>query len=258
MSIESYDAGRSLDLGTIRNQFAPEATDLELEHFALVCRHLQLDPYADQICLIGRNQKVKVRNAQGVEVERWVLIHKPQITVAGRRAIAARTGRLAGMEGPVWCGPRRFDHDGAKLPLEWLEVWDDDEVPPYAARVLVWPVGWSHPANGTVKWSEFAQYYGTGSNRHLSPFWLRAPSHMLGKVAESLALRRGFAEVDSAVAEYEDRPGFEVDDGSILVEAEAESNQSGSDVPPTREVRRSSDPDRVPDWVYDNLPEANR
>ena len=241
--LEPY--GRSLDLDTIRNQFAPSASNLELEHFALACRHLQLDPYADQICLIGRNQKIKV-NENGRDVERWTRIHKPQITVAGRRAIAARTGRLVGMSGPEWCGPRQFDNDGAKLPLEWLEVWDDDDEPPYAARVLVWPAGWNHPVNGTVKWSEFAQYADTERKR-LMPLWSRAPSHMLGKTAESLALRRGFAEVDSAVATFEDRPGFEVDDGSILVEVEAEK-------PPAPAPRR--DPDRVPDYVYDNEPEA--
>src|SRR5215471_19018267 len=92
---------RSLDVDVIRNQFAPSATDAEIEHFALVCRHLTLDPYADQIVLIGRNQKIKVRE-HGREVERWVMIHKPQITVAGRRAIASRTGRLRGIEGPMW------------------------------------------------------------------------------------------------------------------------------------------------------------
>ena len=252
--IERYD-GRSLDLDTIRNQFAPNATDLELEHFGAVCQRLALDPYADQICLIGR--RAKVTDDRGRET--WRMVHKPQITVAGRRAIASRTGRLAGIQGPVWCGPRRFDNDGAKLPLEWLEVWDGDgEDYPYAARCLVWPVGWNHPANGTVKWGEFAEYL-DAERKRLSPFWTRSPSHMLGKVAESLALRRAFAEVDSAIATFEDRPGFEVDDGSILVEVEAgtESRSDAStshDAPP----RRADASDRVPDYVYDNEPEAYR
>jgi hypothetical protein len=246
--IERVEA-RSLDLDVIRNQFAPGASDRDIEHFALVCRHLALDPYADQICLIGRRTKVTDENGR----DTWRTVYRPQITVAGRRAIAARTGRLVGIEGPVWCGPRRVDSDGVKLPLDWAEVWDDDDNPPYAARVLVWPVGWNHPANGTVKWSEFAQYVDTERTK-LSPFWRRAPSHMLGKVAESLALRRAFAEVDSAVATFEDRPGYEIDDGSLMVEAEAG--------PPPRpdppSARGGSDRDRVPDWVYDNEPEAYR
>ena len=100
----------------------------------MVCRHLSLDPFAGRIFLIGRRD----RNAGKV-------IRRPQISVAGRRAIASRTGRLTAIDGPYWCGPRRFDRDGNKLPLEWLELWDDDDDYPYAARALVWPAGWRAP-----------------------------------------------------------------------------------------------------------------
>jgi hypothetical protein len=72
-------------------------------------------------------------------------------------------------------------------------VWDDDDDWPYAARVLVYRHDWTRPANGTAKWSEFHQTIGgAGGSQVLSPFWRRMPSHMLGKVAESLALRRAF------------------------------------------------------------------
>jgi hypothetical protein len=242
--------GRRFDLDTLRDQFAPAATDLELEHFALVCRHLDLSPYVDQICLIGRNRKIKTKDQHGRDVERWQLVHKPQITVAGRRAIAARTGRLAGIEGPQFCGPRRYHDDGTKIPLDWDDVWDGVDQPPYAARCFIYVAGWDIPVNGTVKWGEFAQTVDAEGQR-LAPLWKRMPSHMLGKVAESLALRRAFPEIDAAVAYVERREDFDADDVAIVAEVEAS---------PAGGVRtgeaRPRDPERVPVELYDNLPEA--
>ena len=54
-----YQSGR-LEVDVLRDQIAPGSVDVELEYFARVCRHLDLDPWADQIFLIGRKQKFKV------------------------------------------------------------------------------------------------------------------------------------------------------------------------------------------------------
>lgn len=249
--IDTYSHGRDrFALDVLRDQFAPDASDLDLQHFAYACGRLKLDPYAEQICLIGRNQKV--RDDRGRET--WRLIFRPQITVAGRRAIAGRTGRLAGIEGPQWCPPRRYGSDGERLPLEWLDVWDDDDNYPYAARCLVWPTGWDHPVNGTVKWSEFAVTLGSGDQTKLSPFWKRSPAHMLGKVAESLALRRAFPEVETAVAYLDQAADREPDDANLITEAEAGTPPVSAALSPS--IGPAADPERVPDYVYDNLPEA--
>jgi hypothetical protein len=174
---------RAQAIDVLRQQIAPKATDDELAFFAQVCARLDLSPFADQIVLIGRFDSRVGRD-----------VHRHQITVAGRRTLASRTGRLRGIEGPVWCAPRRYE--GA--PLEWLDLWDDDEGPPYCARVLVHVEGWKVPANGTAKWSEFAQY--AGSPPKLLRAWKAMPSHMLGKVAESMALRRAFPDaIDPAI-----------------------------------------------------------
>lgn len=162
-------------LDTIRDQMAPGASDEELAYFGAVCNRLGLSPFADQIVLIGRYDNRLKRE-----------VYRHQLTVAGRRALADRTGRLAGIEGPVWCGPR--NEQGA---LEWRDVWDDDTEPPYCARVLVHVHGWTVAANGTAKWSEFAV---TTKDGGLTPMWKSMPSHMLGKCAESLALRRAFPD----------------------------------------------------------------
>lgn len=204
---------RALDV--LRDQIAPEATPAELDYFGQVCRRLDLDPFAGQIVLIGRFDKRVGRK-----------VHRHQITVAGRRAIAARTGALRGIEGPVWCGPRE---DGQ---LVWREVWDSDDFP-YAARCLVYVRDWDRPANGTCKWSEFAQEEGSGQDRHVATMWARMPSHMLGKVAESLALRRGFPEVEQAVSTG--WPGdalLEADDADVMAEASAPDPATG-EIPPS-------------------------
>jgi hypothetical protein len=174
VSLATTHTSRAIE--ELRAQIAPKASDGELAYFAEVCKRLDLSPFADQIVLIGRWDKRANRE-----------VHRHQITVAGRRTLASRTGQLAGIEGPQWCGPRI---NGG--PLQWDEVWDDDEHPPYCARVLVHVKEWVTPANGTAKWSEFAQYDKGGM---LLPKWRDMPSHMLGKCAESLALRRAFPDI---------------------------------------------------------------
>ena len=195
-------------LDRLRQQFAPKATDDDLGYFAEVCRHLDVDPWAGHICLIGR-----------LDHTTGEMVHKPQLMVAGRRFIAQRTGHLRGIEGPMWCASRGYTARGeATGPLVWTELWDQDRLP-YAARCLVFRDDWDRPANGTVKWSEFAQTYQPrgGGERRPTQTWAQMPSHMLGKVAESLALRRAFSEVESALAII----GGD-DDTALMAEVDAE------------------------------------
>jgi hypothetical protein len=216
-----------LAVEVLREQIAPEASAGELMHFARVCTVLDLSPFAGQICLIGRYD----RRAGHV-------VHKPQITVDGRRARAERTGLLDGIEGPVWCGPRNEAGE-----LVWEEVWSDDDNFPYCARVLVFRKDWSRPANGTAKWSEFSQTVTDGKGgQSLSQFWRRMPSHMLAKVAESLALRRAFPND----ASYRLAATFAGDDTASTV---AEATATPAPAP-------GGDPDSVPFDVYDRSPEA--
>ena len=191
----------------LRQQFAPKATDDDLAYFAEVCRHLEVDPWAGHICLMG-----------WTDHQTGEVIHRPTLTVAGRRFIAQRTGHLRGIEGPMWCGPRGYTAEGKPTaPLQWTELWDQEQVP-YAARCLVFRDDWDRPANGTVKWSEFAKTFQPkgGGDRRPTGTWAQMPSHMLGKTAESLALRRAFAEVAAAVAYVGD------DDTAMATEVEAE------------------------------------
>ncbi|MBO0834440.1 MAG: recombinase RecT [Actinobacteria bacterium] len=205
-SVELFDvAGRRLDLETLREQIAPGASDPELAHFARVCNTLDLSPWAGQIVCIGRNDRRVGRT-----------VFRPQITVAGRRVRAERTGRLSGIDGPYWCAAKRpispelvgdlvialqnripsIDIERVLLAARgepvWRDLWEYAGFP-YAARVFVHRHDWDIPSNGTVTWNEFAQY--TNRERgELAPLWQQMPSHMLGKSAESLALRRAFPD----------------------------------------------------------------
>ena len=217
----------SVDL--LRATIAPNATDGELLMFSRVCARFDLSPFADQIVLVPRYDRRVGRE-----------VHRHQITVAGRRTLATRTGELVGIDGPTWTGPR--DPHGE---LHWVELWDDDQAPPYAARCFVHRKGWVGPANGTAKWSEFAQFGRDGTT--LLQQWKAMPSHMLGKVAESMALRRAFPEaIEPAVAELgddelpapprdPDRVELgDADPDTIDVDAEPDDD-TASDAPPPRE-----------------------
>ena len=256
MSLARIPEGSRLNL--TRAPLAPRPPADELAWFDAMDEHLELDPFAGHIVLIPRWDGRVKRD-----------VYRPQITVAGRRAIAARTGELVMIDGPVWCGPRNAAGD-----LDWLDVWDGDGYP-YAARCLVSRRGWDRPANGTAKWSEFAQFGKAGDDgeRKPLPVWAQMPSHMLGKVAESLALRRAFPEISAVVAGL----AGEEDVGAV---AEASTQElptpeiptpagtgqvrpstagvgqtaaaPGSRQPVARRPRR----DEVPVEVYDNAPEA--
>ena len=78
---------------------APRATDDDLGYFAEVCRHLdQVDPWAGHIALMG-----------WTDHSTGELVHRPTLTVAGRRFIAQRTGHLRGIEvAGVVVGPGRW------------------------------------------------------------------------------------------------------------------------------------------------------
>lgn len=219
--LERYRAGAGDDLvELVRKDFAPTAPPAIVGYFLRVAAHRGLDPWASEIAIVPRASRKTGEVSWHYEV-----------TIAGRRLIAARTGRLRGIGPPEWCGPRRFDEQGQKLPLEWEGLWDDDDQPPYAARVEVHVAGWEVPSVGVAKWSEFAVYLDP-EKRHLGPFWKKAPAHQLAKVAESMALRRGFSEVRDAVA--------------------GEKHPLGTSVP----IAPAPAGDGPPESYYDSLPES--
>ena len=154
---------RQLDL--IKTTIAPGVDDDQLALFVEIAKRTGLDPFSRQIYAILRNQK---------EGERWVKKMTVQTGIDGYRAIAARTGALAGIDDPV------YDSEDADQPKR--------------ATVTVWRFvqGQRVPFSATARWSEYKPEKGGG-------MWDKMPYLMLGKCAEALALRKAFPNEISGV-----------------------------------------------------------
>ncbi|UQN06322.1 phage recombination protein Bet [Deinococcus sp. QL22] len=152
----------------IKNTVAVGCTDLELQLFLEVCRSTGLNPMLKQAYAIkrkvGREEKMVI-----------------QTGIDGYRLIASRTGIHLGTTDPEF-GPKNADG----YP-DW-------------ARVIVRRLVHGHIAEfpATARWSEYVQTknewkngQSTG-NKTVSDMWARMPHTMLGKCAESLALRKAF------------------------------------------------------------------
>lgn len=127
----------------------------EFDYFLAVANHLGLDPLRRQIYCVKRDGRAVV-----------------QTGIDGYRAIAARSGLLAGIDDAEY-GPE----DSKGYPL-----W---------ARVTVYRLvkGQRYAFTATARWSEYVQKTKDGT---VTRMWQRMPYLMLGKCAESRALRMAF------------------------------------------------------------------
>jgi len=142
-----------------------QATNAELALLAEQAVRTGLDPMARQIYGIYRWD-----NRASAEVMTI------QVGIDGLRAVAERTGRYAGGSACLFCGEDKV----------WTDVWSE-KTKPLAAKALVRKVlaGVVIETEAVALWSE----YGLDKN-----VWKDKPAHMLGKCAESLALRKAFPQ----------------------------------------------------------------
>lgn len=147
-------------LRTVQQVLAPDLSGDELKLFAMVSARSGLDPFAKQIYAVKRQGRVTF-----------------QTGIDGYRSIAVRTGMYDGQDepefGPVCpCGDKRPDGH------------------PEFATVRVFRKGVTRPIAATAYWHEYKPEAGQSGRQ--DSMWVRMPRVMIAKVAEALALRKGF------------------------------------------------------------------
>lgn len=166
----------------LKRTIAKDCTDDELQLFIAVARRLGLDPFAKQIYAIKR---------PGRDGEPGTVTY--QTSIDGFRLQAVRSGKVRGILGPWWCG-----EDGV-----WKDVWLSSTEHPLAAKVEVVHADYPQPVTAVARWDAYVQ---TTRNGTPNNFWSRMGDLMLGKCAESLALRRAFPAELSGIYTDDEMP----------------------------------------------------
>lgn len=162
----------------IKRTVAKGATNDELKLFLVIANRTGLDPFSRQIYFVKR------KSWQGE-------VGVTQTGIDGYRAIAERSGELAGMEDIV------YDTEEAKHPNK------------ATAKIYRIIKGVRVPFIATARWNE---YIPKAPNDFM---WHKMPYLMLGKVAEALALRKAFPNDLSGLYTEEESQSI----GSVVVEA---------------------------------------
>lgn len=187
------------------------ATDDELALFTATAQRLQLDPFARQVFAVKRWDRKANRDVMAI-----------QVSIDGFRLVAERTGKYAGQLGPFWSA------DGK----EWREVWLEAK-PPAAAKVAVLRHDFKEPVWAVATWEQYKQESSAG----LTPMWKKMGPLMLGKCAESLALRKAFPNELSGAYTAEEMAQATPAENVVAYEpplaVEKEKRRTAADVAPT-------------------------
>lgn len=147
-------------------------TQADLDIFFAQSKRTGLDPFSNQIYMIGRKQKNK--DTGQFETKQTI-----QVSIDGLRLIAHRVAQqcheVFSMSDTLWADNRGVWHD------VWLAP-----TPPAAAKVAVKRGGGVFSAVALFK--EYAPMY----KGELSGMWKSKPALMIAKCAEALALRKAF------------------------------------------------------------------
>jgi phage recombination protein Bet len=205
------------EIDLIKRTVVPQgATDAEFKLLLYQAARTGLDPLSGQIRLVKRPDG---QGGQACTI---------QTGIDGFRLVSERTGRYAGMKGPLWCGP-----DG-----DWRDVWLD-EGHPAAAKVGILRSDFQEPVWGVALWNEYVQ---TTKEGRVTRFWDRMGALMLAKCAEALARRLAFPQDLSGIYTHEEMAQAD-SDGAIDTTAQAPGSRRTA--PVGRGAKANGDPESV-------------
>jgi phage recombination protein Bet len=163
-----------------------DASDGDRAVFLHVCQRTGLDPFARQIYMIARNEKIPGTRDQ------WRVKWTIQTGIDGHRVNRARAEREHGVRGTL--GRAIFyDHDGNEH-----KVWVQPRPP--AACEITYTVrdrdGNETPYTSVLRFGEYCQ---TGSDGNAIAQWKTKPAHMLEKCTEADVYRKAFPQDFSGI-----------------------------------------------------------
>lgn len=188
------------------------ATQDELALFVGVAKRVGLDPFTRQLYFVKR-----------YDTKSKTMVGTVQIGIDGYRAIAEKTGTLAGISDAT------FD--------------DETQTQPGKATVVVkrlMPNGTVAEFEASARWEEYAVKTKEG---YLTGLWKKMPYLMLGKCAEALALRKAFPNYLSGIYTTEEMQQADVTE----VQAQQKTMAEEADVEVIAEANKKVDEIKVED-----------
>jgi phage recombination protein Bet len=185
----------------IKTTIAKDASDDELKLFIYTASRVGLDPLAKQIHFVKRGGQMTI-----------------QTGIDGYRAIAERTGTLAGIDDAI------FDSETALHPNK--------------ASVTVYRMvaGQRVGFTASARWVEYSQPQGF--------MWKKMPYLMLAKCAEALALRKAFP--NDLTGLYTNEEMAQADNVIQHVDVEVTPVSNTQSLPPNQPVQKTLTPQTTP------------
>ncbi|MGH9056751.1 MAG: recombinase RecT [Acidimicrobiales bacterium] len=182
----SWDGMQLAALGQLGLKGAPDG---DLAVFLHVSQRTGLDPFARQIYMIKRREKVP--NTRDQYTDKWSI----QTGIDGFRVNRSRAERLAGVRG-ILGRPVFYDHEGTEYKA-WVQRGNP------AACEITYTVrdgNGETPYTSILRFEEYAQT-GKGENgqRYLTGQWATKGAHMLEKCTEADVYRKAFPQDFSGV-----------------------------------------------------------
>lgn len=185
----AWDKMQLAALGQLGLKGAPEG---DLAVFLHVSQRMGLDPFARQIYMIKRREKIgKDDRGKDIYGDKWTI----QTGIDGFRVNRARAERLAGVRGTL--GRSIFyDRDGNEY-----KVWFRSDHP--AACEITYTVRdatGETPYVSVLRFDEYAQSAeGSNGQRYLTGQWRTKGAHMLEKCTEADVYRKAFPQDFSGI-----------------------------------------------------------